>query len=52
MINHRNGLVEADVPQGSILSPLLVLAYINDLPQGLRYNVKLFADEDSLFNNH
>ena len=43
-------LVEAGVPQRSILGHLLFLVYINDLPQGLHCNAKLFAGDTSLFS--
>ena len=41
--------VSAGVPQGSILGPLFLI-YINDLPDNLSSNPKLFVDDISLFS--
>ena len=41
--------VLAVVAQGSTLGPLLFLIYINDLPDEIKSNIKLFADDRSLF---
>ena len=42
--------VKVRVPQGSILGPFLFLKYINDLPDGLSSNTKVFTNDTSLFS--
>ena len=37
--------VKSGLPHGTVLGPLLFLMYINDLPDNLTSNVRLFADD-------
>jgi ribonuclease P/MRP protein subunit RPP40 len=37
--------VESGVPQGTVLWPVLFLAFINDIPLSVEANVRLFADD-------
>ena len=41
--------VEAGVPQGSILGPILFLVYINDLIQVVHSDIRIFADDTFIF---
>jgi len=43
--------VTSGIPQGSVLGPLLFLIpYVNDLPNWIKTEIKMFADDTKLWN--
>ena len=48
-INSDEVPVSSGVPPGSVLAPILFLAYINDLPEQAKSRVRLFADDTAMY---
>ena len=41
--------VLSGVPQDLVIDPALFLIYINDLPNGIKFKVRLFADDTVMY---
>ena len=43
--------VRSGVPQGTVIGPILFLAYINDIKTGIRSDMRLFADDSIIYRS-
>ena len=41
--------VSGGVPQGSVMGPLLLLIYVNDIPEQVECNISMFADDTKIY---
>jgi hypothetical protein len=41
--------VTSGVPHGSVLGPLLFLAYVNDIGRNIKSTIRLFADDCEIY---
>jgi len=43
--------VLSDVPQGTVLGPLVFICYINDLPNIIKSKIRIYADDTLVYNS-
>ena len=47
--SHSRHLFLSGIPQGSVVGPIQIVFYINDLPRAVSSNAKMFTDDTKLF---
>ena len=48
-VKSEEARVSSGIPQGSVLGPLLFVIFINDLPENVRKEITMFADNTKLY---